>query len=499
MHTQALMSGSDLDKMVYFDQLGGVLYISKNHAFHATVRSYRQLLQDKGIPHEVQQVAMDLIQQKHQNNSEVNGETFVERSEMQRTATEIFREAVKRRASDIHIRVAYKSNTKVFFRIHNDLELQVEHPASWGRLLCSAIYTAMSDISDATYEDLSRQDGRISARDKLPPGLDGIRIATTPQVDGNVMVLRLLYNDADNSTDICLLGYSQEQRNLIGMMKRRPTGLNIISGPTGSGKSTTLQRTLLSIHQECRGTKHIITVEDPPEYPMAGIVQTPVANVSTEEERSAAFQAAIKSAMRLDPNVIMIGEMRDTPSARLGVQAAMTGHQVWTTVHANNAFAVIDRMVDLGVSINVMSDPTIITGLICQRLLKVLCPSCKVPMAQVLQRYSQDDQERAMQSVDISSAHVVGEGCKACNGSGIAGRSVVAEVVVPDRAMMTFIKQGEKTLAIEYWRARGGLTMLDMAVKKINEGLCDPFQAEEEVGPLNLVIEAASSFAGVQE
>jgi general secretion pathway protein E len=492
------MSGSDLEKMVFFDQGAGVLYVSKNHAFQATVRSYMQLLRGKGISHEVQQVAMDVIQHKHQLNVDVKIEGM-ERSEMQRTATEIFRDAVKRRASDIHIRVAHKGHTKVFFRIHNDLELQTEHPSSWGKLLCSAIYTAMSDISDATYEDLSRQDGRISARDKLPAGLDGIRIATTPQVDGNVMVLRLLYNDADQSTDICLLGYSQEQKSLIGLMKRRPTGINIISGPTGSGKSTTLQRILLSINQECRGTKHIITIEDPPEYPMAGIVQTPVANANSEEERSTAFQEAIKSSMRLDPNVIMIGEMRDAPSARLGVQAAMTGHQVWTTVHANDGFAVIDRMVDLGVSINVMSDPTIITGLICQRLLKVLCPKCKVPMAQVLQRYSEDDQERAMSAVDISSAHVVGEGCPSCNGSGIAGRTAVSEVVVPDQAMMTFIKKGEKDRAIEYWRERGGLTMLDMAVKKINQGLCDPFQAEEEVGPLNCVVQTISPLAGVQE
>jgi type II secretory ATPase GspE/PulE/Tfp pilus assembly ATPase PilB-like protein len=336
-------------------------------------------------------------------------------------------------------------------------------------------------------------------RGKLPAGLDGIRIATTPQVDGNVMVLRLLYNDADESTDICLLGYSQEQKGLVALMKRRPTGINIISGPTGSGKSTTLQRILLSINQECRGTKHIITVEDPPEYPMPGIVQTPVANANSEEERSAAFQEAIKSSMRLDPNIIMIGEMRDTPSARLAVQAAMTGHQVWTTVHANNAFAVIDRMIDLGMSINTMTDSSIVTGLICQRLLKVLCPKCKVPMAQVLSRYSEDDLERVMSALDVSSAHVVGAGCASCNGSGIAGRTVVSEVVVPDQAMMTFIKKGEKDRAIAHWRERGGLTMLDMAVKKVNEGFCDPFQAEEEVGPLSCVIETVSSHAGTQE
>lgn len=483
-----MQPAADLDKMVFWDQAAGVLYVSKNHAFHANVRSYIQQLKTKGHEPQITPVAMEVIQDKRAKSDPGKTENPVEKSEMQRIATEIFRKAVAMRASDIHIRVAHKQGiTKIYFRVHNDLEQQEEHPASWGALLCSAIYTAMADVSDATYEEHNRQDARISGRDKLPPGLDGIRVATTPQVDGTVMVLRLLYNDSTKSTDIASLGYLPAQKSLIDLMKRRPTGINIISGPTGSGKSTTLQRTLLSIHQECRGTKHIITVEDPPEYPMPGIVQTPVANANTEAERSAQFQAAIKAAMRLDPNVIMIGEMRDGPSARLGVQAAMTGHQVWTTLHANNAFAIIDRMVDLGVPLNTMTDPTIVTGLICQRLLKVLCHKCRVPFARAMERYSADDRERALSAIQISNTFVVGPGCPDCNGTGIAGRTVVAEVVVPDQEMMDMIRRGEKQQAITYWRERGHDSMLHSAITKVNAGLCDPFQAEEEVGPLNVL------------
>lgn len=492
------LAGSELDTMVYFEDTTSVLFVSKDHAFHAGVRSYMQMLRNKGHSPDVQQVAMDVIRTKRANITENKASVLV-MSEMQLTAKDIFRKAVLSRASDIHIRVSFKGHTKVLFRIHNDLEQIAEHPASWGKMLCSAIYTAMSDISDSTYEELARQDGRISGRDRLPAGLDGIRIATTPQVDGNVMVLRLLYNDADKSTDVCALGYSEVQRDSLALMKRRPTGINIIGGPTGSGKSTTLQRTLLSIHQECRGTKHIITVEDPPEYPMPGIVQTPVADAHTDEERSAAFQAAIKATMRLDPNVIMIGEMRDTPSVRLAIQAAMTGHQVWSTVHANSAFAIIDRMVDLGISLNMMSDPSIVTGLICQRLLKVLCSHCKKPLAQLLERYSEEDQARVMASVDLSATHVAGDGCEHCRGTGIIGRTVVAEVVVPDQALMAFVRKGDRDLAIDYWRARGGLTMLDSAIIKINAGLIDPFQAEDEVGPLNYVLHAAVTSLGITE
>lgn len=493
----SIVQSQDLDKMVYFDDSDAVLYVSKNHAFHATVRSFMQQLRKKSVHFEVQQVAMDTIQEKRAKRADGSREDpVVEPSEMQRHATDMFKKAVGLRASDIHIRVAYKLGiTKVYFRVHNDLELQMEQAASWGSLLCSAIYTAMSDVSDSTYEPLNRQDGRISRRDRLPEGLDGIRIATTPQVDGNVMVLRLLYNDSTKSTDICTLGFFPEQKAQVASMQRRPTGINIIAGPTGSGKSTTLQRTLLDIHQSCQGTKHIITVEDPPEYPMPGIVQTPVANANTEQERSAAFQQAIKAAMRLDPNVIMIGEMRDAPSARLGVQAAMTGHQVWTTVHANNAFAVIDRMVDLGVPVNTMTDPTIVTGLICQRLLKVLCPGCKIPFAKVLERYSVDDRKRALAAAPVGDIFVAGQGCEKCNGTGIAGRTVVAEVVVPDQELMDLLRKNEKQQAIQSWRSRGNATMLDSAIRKISLGLCDPFQAEEEVGPLS-AIEELTQIAG---
>ena len=476
---------TDLEQMVYFDEQAGELLVSKSHAFQAEVRSYLQLLRNKGVKFSIAQVEMDVIDHRRNQYASSNVE-FIERSEMQRVALDIFRRAVHRRASDIHIRVSSRAPTKVYFRVHNDLSLQEQHPENWGKYLCSAIYTAMSDVSDATYEVLSRQDARISKRNNLPPGLDGIRVATSPQVDGNIMVLRLLYNDEGQSNDIGVLGYSEQQKNLFAIMKRRPTGINIIAGPTGSGKSTTLQRTLLAIHAECKGAKHIITVEDPPEYPMEGIVQTPVANANSEEERSLAFQEAIKATMRLDPNIIMIGEVRDPPSARLAVQAAMTGHQVWTTVHANTAFGIVDRMIDLGVASNAMCDATLVTGLICQRLLKVLCPHCKRPLSRDIGRYPAADLERILPSVELDKVHVIGPGCEACAQTGIAGRTAVAEIIVPDAQLMGFIKSGERDRARGHWINKGGVFMLDIARQKVNAGLCDPFHAEEEVGPLEM-------------
>jgi general secretion pathway protein E len=482
----------DIKKLVFFDKSVATIYVAKGYYFNPNVKSYVQQIKVQH-PHEtfpVEQVDMETISTKL-SAAVKHLPSTAEASSMQKVATTLFLQAYKRRASDIHIRVSKRSPAKILFRVHNNLIEVEQHTEELGRTLCSAIYMSMCDVSDATYEENQRQDARISDDGKLPPGLDGIRVATSPKVDGMLMVLRLLYNDTAKSTNIVDLGFDQKQAGEIAIMKRKPTGINIIGGPTGSGKSTTLQRTLLSIHEECKGTKHIITVEDPPEYPMPGIVQTPVSNAGTEEERTIAFQAAIKAAMRLDPNVIMIGEMRDSPSVALGIRAAMTGHQVWSTIHANNAFAIIDRMLDLGVSINIMSDPSIITGLICQRLVKVLCPHCKVPFDHKNIARPQEDIDRIMGSVDLETCYVVGTGCPSCQGTGIAGRTVVAEVVTPDEKLMSYIRKGEKHLAIEYWRSTGGTTFLEHAISKINKGDVDPFQAEEEVGPLNMMTTAS--------
>lgn len=462
----------------------GSLFISKSHIFNPNVKAFMARLDRLDVRYEVLHVDMSVISATYTRNRSASKETTA--SDMQSFAHELFRRATKLRASDIHIRVNERQKTRIFFRIHNDLQFQEENTFEFGKQLCTTIYQAMADVADSTYETLSQQDARISDPSKIPPGIDGIRIATSPQVGGNIMVLRLLYNDAQESVDPVELGYTRAQADTLRLMKKKPTGCNIIGGPTGSGKSTTLQRLLMSIIRETEGRKNIITVEDPPEYPILGAVQTPVTNAETEEERSKAFQGAIKAAMRLDPDVLMIGEVRDTPSARLAVQAAMTGHQVWTTLHANGAFSILDRLIDLGVPMELVSDPSIITGLTCQRLLKVLCEKCKVPLVDVVDRYDPSDVDRVLSVLPIDQVYVLGEGCECCRNAGIKGRTVVAETVVTDEKLMGYIRERNRVGAMEYWRSElHGLTMLEHALSKIKEGSVDPFQAEDVVGPLN--------------
>lgn len=462
----------------------GRLIVAKTYATNPHVRGFISRLNRLNISHTIHHADLSVVLGYYSDTL-----TKEKHSDMQMAARSLFDLAVQMRASDIHIRVSKKYRAQIFFRVHNDLEFVEEHPFDYGDKLCSTVYQAMADVSDSTFEQMSRQDARISEKNKLPSKLDGIRIATTPQVDGYIMVLRLLYNDTSDDLDLKKLGYAQEQIDFIEYMKKRPTGVIIIGGPTGSGKSTTLQRILSSIIKETQGRKHIITVEDPPEYPIRGAVQTPVSNAHTEEDRSREFQKAIKASMRLDPDIIMLSEVRDHPTARLVVQAAMTGHQVWTTVHANSDLAIIDRLRDLGVHQDLLCDPTIISGLICQRLVKSLCPHCKIKLSDRISEYDPRDIRRMMSVLNIENVYIQGEGCQECRGSGVMGRTVVAETVVTDNKLMEFVKAGDRLGAIRYIRRDlGAISMLAHAIQKINAGLVDPFQAEDVVGALDFLV-----------
>lgn len=462
----------------------GSLYISKSHAFNAHVMGFIGRLKHLKRNYRRQLVDMSVIAELYANQAMQSGAPVKSNSQTQNDAMELFKRAVDLRSSDIHVRVTSKK-TIILFRIHGDLEFIREDISVYGTQLCSTIYQAMTDISDPTFQINSRQDARISDRAKLPHNLDGIRVATTPQVDGSVMVMRLLYNDTSTSNSLTELGFLNIQDDDIGELRELPTGINIIAGSTGSGKSTTLQRILGLIYHENDGKKHIITVEDPPEYPIFGSVQTPVSNAETDEERSTVFQNAIRSCMRLDPDILMIGEMRDPPSAKLAVQAAMTGHQVWSTLHANSAFGVFDRLIDMGIPPALAFDHKIISGLLCQRLLKKLCSVCKKPLSEVSSRYKPKDLARVTAVAIKANIYVIGDGCDKCRNTGTDGRTCVAEVVKTDSKMTSLLRSGDKEGAIDYWRKElCGISIIDSVIIKVNAGEIDPFMAEKITGPL---------------
>lgn len=469
----------DLREMLAFMDDGRLL-ISKAHYHHPHVRGFVARLRHMGRSFQILQADMRVIRDCYAGEVAQD-----ESSNMQLEAKGLLRMASDLRASDVHIRVSKKQATQIFFRIHSDLEFAKEHTYEYGQLLCSTMYQAMTDVSSATFETLTRQDARISSRAHLPANIDGVRIATTPQVDGFLMVLRLFYNDQQQDTDLSSLGYSPAQVDALEYIKGRPTGIVVIAGPTGSGKSTTLQRVLASIIEQSGGKKHVLTVEDPPEYPILGAVQTPITNAPTEEDRAAEYQKAIKGAMRLDPDIIMLSEVRDPPTARLAVQAAMTGHQVWTTLHANGALAIADRLLDLGVAPILLSDPSVVAGLICQRLIKTLCPHCKKPMSEHAHELDHADVDRFARVLDFRDVYLLGPGCDHCRKTGTKGRTVIAEVVPTNEHLMALIRGNDRVAALRYIHRELGITsMHEHAIAKVRAGLVDPFEAESVVGLL---------------
>jgi type II secretory ATPase GspE/PulE/Tfp pilus assembly ATPase PilB-like protein len=403
---------------------------------------------------------------------------------MQHGAKELLTEACAAQASDVHIRVKPLA-TEVFFRIHNDLERVGGHTREYGERLLATFYGAMTSVSDNAYKPTERQDACIAEPDKLPEQLLSVRIATAPTSDGTLMVLRLLYNDAGPSTDPQAVGFSAVHATALQRMKDSPTGMNIVSGPAGAGKSTTLQRLLLGQIAASGGRQHVITIEDPVEYPIPGAVQTPVTNASSEEERSRLFAEAISNAMRLDPNTIMIGEVRDRASAQSALRAAMTGHQVWTTVHANSALGIVDRLEDLGLPLRMVADPSVLTGLVGQRLVKLLCPHCKQRIASDPRRLPTAQLERVLQVSGHSYPQVcmVGPGCVHCRGKGTVGRTLLAEVITPDERFFAHLRAGNKAAAAEHWlHELGGRTIAEHAIDKLRAGLIDPTMAERSIG-----------------
>jgi len=415
----------------------------------------------------------------------------IDSSTTQRICGQLITDAVKSGSSDIHIRIE-RNRTRVFFRVLGDLVEQRQHEQTVeiGQLLIRTLYVSMSDESDATYKERERQDAVINDTSKLPSGLFGVRIVRSPTNVGEIMVLRILYDTSATQGTLAALGYAESQLVAIEAMMAKPTGINFISGPTGSGKSTTLQRALAQVFSETLGRKNIITVEDPTEYVITGAVQTSVTNASTDEERAKQYIGAIRAAMRMDPDILMISEVRDFASARAALQASMTGHQVYTTIHANSAMHIFDRLLDLGMDLSLLTDETLVTGLVAQRLVKQLCPHCKLPLQEALsksQAISRRQMDRIFKTVKlgggVEGVCLKGDGCDKCRGTGYSGRTVVSEVIAPDGIFMDYMRGRDKRGAERHWRTKlGGTSMLGHAIDKVGAGLIDPRDVESQLG-----------------
>lgn len=239
-----------------------------------------------------------------------------------------------------------------------------------------------------------------------------------------------------------------------------------------------MQVTLNTLHSETEGTRHILTVEDPPEYPLKAN-QSPLGHAET-------WDGAITNTMRLDPDILMYGEVRDLATAQAAFRGGMTGHLVFSTLHTNNAVASLQRLIDMGADPSLVTDPALMSGLINQSLLPVLCSHCALPLASQHEQLNAALVERLTRVMDTKSVKLQGPGCVHCRNLGVSSRTVVAEVLLPNQRFMQIFREKGASAAKTYWvREMGGITKIQHAIRKVAAGLIDPRMAETIVGPLD--------------
>ncbi|MFN6946683.1 MAG: GspE/PulE family protein [Cytophagaceae bacterium] len=333
----------------------------------------------------------------------------------------LIREAKSLKSSDIHIEV-YEERCRVRIRIDGMMvERYVVSKHDYPSLINKIKIMSNLDISEKRLP----QDGRIFFN--VAGSKFDIRVSVLPTLHGEKVVMRILSNDATD-IDLNTLGFSAFDLENFLEGVRKPNGILLISGPTGSGKTTTLYATLKLLNKESR---NIVTVEDPIEYTLEGINQ-----VQLKESIGLTFASTLKTFLRQDPDIIMLGEIRDTETASMAIRAALTGHLVLSTIHTNSAWGTITRLVDMGIP------PFLVAGTlntsVAQRLVRKLCPSCKkeVPFDESLY-------PRHFRPYKSVQRHFLPDGCEECHYTGYKGRKAVYEVIPMDLELSEKIKKSE--------------------------------------------------------
>lgn len=389
----------------------------------------------------------------------------------------ILRDATEAGASDIHF-FASPNGHQLSFRIHGELESVRSFAGHDGERFMSTIYESMSESNGTHYRPGEKQDARLRSEFVTECGLFGARLATRPTLNGPWMAMRLLY-DGGKLLSLNQMGYLPEQIEALTHLVHRIDGIVLLTGTTGSGKSTSVQTLLSMLLRAMKGSINLVTVEDPVEYRIEGAHQTALAAEETWAE-------TITNLMRLDPDVLFIGEIRDMASALAAFQAALTGHGFWSTLHVNRAIDSLQRLHDLGVENSLLYDPGLVKGLVNQSLTRVLCATCKIPYADSEQAFSSGLRARIEAHCKPEQVFVKGDGCTSCGGRGVVGRTAIAEIIEPNLEFMRIFRHSGKAEALAFWvNEQGGITKNAHLIRRINEGLVDPSHGERDASALD--------------
>ncbi len=359
--------------------------------------------------------------------------------------------ALRERASDIHL-VPFEETLQLRYRIDGLLQEKPPPPKQFHAALVSRI-KIMADMNIA--ERYMPQDGHIQIHHR--GARVDIRVGTMPTIYGESMVLRLLEKNTKLLTPV-ELGLDQERSQLLSRLVEKPHGLFLATGPTGSGKTTTLYSILQGIYTP---EKKILTIEDPVEYELAGVAQIPV-----RPSRNFTFASGLRSILRQDPDVVMVGEIRDSETAEIAIRAALTGHQVFSTLHTNDSTGAVTRLLDMGVEAFLISSS--LEGVLAQRLVRRICAQCReeAPVPSALREKLQ-----AMGGFEIQGQFFAGKGCEECRGTGYRGRIGIFELLAISAELRDMILHKRSNAELKAVAHKNMITMHADALRKAAAGV----------------------------
>ena len=379
-----------------------------------------------------------------------------------RLINSVIKDAIDSHASDIHFEPAIDKMV-VRFRVDGILHDCLTIPTAMRKEVTSRLKViAKLDIT----EKRRAQDGHINFKHKENDY--DLRVSVVPTIDGEKTVLRIL-DKTSKLIDLATLGIDAEERTLVESAVSRPYGMVLVTGPTGSGKTTTLYAMLRSLDAI---EKNIITIENPVEYQLDRINQ-----IQIDPDIGDTFAGALRSILRQDPDIIMLGEIRDLETAEIAVQAALTGHLVLSTLHTNDAVTAITRLRELGIPSFLISSCVVMAG--AQRLVRKICPDCK-------ESYQPDEETLKLLGIDEPPAggFVHGKGCHYCYDTGFRGRESVFEILKIDSDIQNAILADKSALEIKKMAVEKGMkTLLDSAMLKISEGKTSVEEVKRVIAP----------------
>ena len=429
-----------IDDIMLYTNMKVVVYLASERQITAVINKYfgKQVVSNAAEEFKKENNIEDI-------EEEEKAESTADNSPIAKMLNSLLEQAIRSRASDIHIE-PYEKRARVRFRVDGSLK----EISSLDLRIIPALNTRVKILGGMNIAERRRpQDGR--ANFKLDGAEYDLRISSMPTAYGEKTVMRIT-DKTGFVKSIDNLGFFKEDRNAYDEILKNPNGIILVTGPTGSGKSTTLYATLREFNKE---EVNILTVEDPVEATIPGINQ-----VQVNHKAGVDFANVLRSFLRQDPDIIMVGEIRDTETAEISIQAALTGHLVLSTLHTNDSASAVGRLIDMGIEPFLIS--TTLKGIVAQRLVKRLCPKCK-------QEYEPSDKEyECLDLFDKSDVHFYKPiGCNACNNTGYSGRIGVYEVLQITPNIRQLITQKATADEIKFVAMREGMSTIWRSCSKL--------------------------------